>query len=139
MSMNNTITYLNTDLCLISNRDLSELAEHFGTHDVCNMFPIKPEEDGLWYVSFETSSNYRESQGDDGEPELDITLMLTAVESLPTRLRSIWDNCSQREFNIGYDCSEKPWAFNQGLSNEVLRRLAVVGGTLRWTIYPDRE
>ena len=44
-----------------------------------------------------------------------------------------------REFNIGYDCGEEPWAFNQGLSAETLRRVAAVKASLRWTLYPDRQ
>ena len=47
--------------------------------------------------------------------------------------------CTTREFNLGYDCGAEPWAFNQGLSSELLGRIAAVGASLRLTIYPDRE
>jgi hypothetical protein len=76
---------------------------------------------------------------DHTEPEPNIATVLAAVESLAPPLRAVWSGCSLREFNIGYDCGREPWAFNQGLSAEVLGRIAAVGASLRWTLYPDRE
>lgn len=70
--------------------------------------------------------------------------MLEAIEAVlgpegDARAAAMWWACTRREFNIGYDCGAEPWAFNQGLSNETLRRIAACGGSLRWTLYPDRE
>jgi hypothetical protein len=86
-------------------------------------------ESGLWYATFETREQY-------GEPELNIATMLGIVESLDQPLHSAWSRCTIREFNIGYDCGSKPWAFNQALSNELLSRIAAAGASLRWTLYP---
>jgi hypothetical protein len=65
--------------------------------------------------------------------------MLAIVESLNEPIRSLWDRCTRREFNIGYDCGAEPWAFNQGLSTALLGRLAAAGASLRITLYPDRD
>ncbi len=64
--------------------------------------------------------------------------MQAVIESLVPPLRSVWAGCSQREFNIGYDCGLEPWAFNQGLSADLLGRMAKAGASLRVTLYPDR-
>lgn len=73
------------------------------------------------------------------EPEQEIAAMLLAVESLDAPLRSAWAACSLRVFDIAYDCGLEPFAFRQGLSAELLARLAAVGGTLRVTLYSDPE
>ena len=73
------------------------------------------------------------------EPELNIAALVAVVESLDEQHLSLWRGCTQREFNIGYDCGAEPWAFNQGLSSELLGRMADIGTSLRITLYPDRE
>ncbi len=88
--------------------------------------------DGLWYATLETVESFN-------EPEPNIAAMLAVVETFDNSLRSAWDGCSLREFNIGYDCGQEPWAFNQSLSAELLSRIAAVGASLRSTLYHDRE
>jgi hypothetical protein len=129
--MDKTIHYLNTDLDLISPADLTGLARAFRSRGV---FPLHVThgEDGKWYATFETSDQFT-------EPETNIAAMVAAVESLLPQHRSIWHACTQREFNVGYDCGDEPWAFNQGLSCELLGRIAAIGASLRWTLYPYRE
>ncbi len=105
--MDDTFCYLNTDLDLRSADDLTALAAAFELQGLF-VLHVSREEDGLWYTSFE-SGKWKESQ-----PESDIAAMLVAVESLEESLRFVWSGCTLREFNIGYDCGSKPWAFNQG-------------------------
>jgi hypothetical protein len=73
------------------------------------------------------------------EPEQNIAALVTIAESLGETDRSVWQRCSLREFNIGYNCGVEPWAFNQGLSCDLLGRMAAVSASLRITLYPDRE
>lgn len=74
----------------------------------------------------------------DTEPEPNIKRLLDAVDSLSDESRIIWERCSKREFDVGYDCGDEPWSFNQGLSNEILRRMAKSGASFRMTLYPQR-
>jgi hypothetical protein len=129
--MDGTISYLNTDLDLTSPTDLTALSRVFKSRGVSPLH-VTHGEDGCWYATFETLDQH-------DEPEPNIAAMVAAVESLRPRHRSIWDSCTLREFNIGYDCGDEPWAFNQGLSCELLGRVAAIGAALRWTLYPDRE
>jgi hypothetical protein len=129
--VDDTICYLNTDLDLTSMEDLTSLAAAMAKKRVHPLHTTLGE-DGLWYATFEV---YRRQS----EPERDIADMLKAIESLEKRLRKIWLGCSRREFNIGYDCGSKPWAFNQGLSNKLLTRIAAASASLRITIYPPAK
>ena len=129
--MDNTITYLNTDLVLVSSADLTSLAAVFESRGVPPLY-VTQGGDGLWHVTFETEDQYT-------EPEPNIEMMVGVIEALDERDRSVWLSCIKREFNIGYDCGAEPWAFSQGLSCFLLGRMAALGASLRFTLYPDRE
>jgi hypothetical protein len=125
------IHYLNTDLDLESPKDLTALAALF---DSKNIFPLHVErfDDGLWHACFETQRQYT-------EPEHNITAVIAVIESLRGPHRTTWLSCGKREFNIGYDCGKKPWAFEQGLSAKLLGRIAKIGASLRITLYPESD
>jgi hypothetical protein len=129
--MDGLIQYRNTDLDLASAEDLTALAAAFEAGGVPPLHVTRGE-DEQWYACFETDEQYN-------EPEPNIAAMLDVVEALAPPLRSAWAACSLREFNIGYDCGLEPWAFNQGLSAEILGRIAAAGASLRVTLYPDRD
>lgn len=129
--MNGKIEYLNTDLDVTSAEDLTVLAEALNVKELFSLHVTRAE-DGLWHAKFETDKDY-------DDPEKTITTMITAIETLEEPLRAIWNRCSQREFNMGYDCGSEPWAFEQGLSSELLSRIVALGASLRLTLYPDRE
>lgn len=129
--MDGTINYLNSDLELTSADDLTTLAAALEAAGLVALH-VTLREDGLWNTWLETRERYT-------EPEPNIAAMVDVVESLAAPLRSIWERCSHREFNIGYDCGMEPWAFNQGLSSALLGRMAAMGVSLRITLYPDRE
>ena len=127
--MNETqIQYLNTDLDLVCDVDPSGLAREFRN---CNLsVHVTPGEDGLFDVLCEDNN--------DTEPEPNIKRLLDAVDSLSDESRIIWERCSKCEFDVGYECGDEPWWFNQGLSNETLRRIAESGASFRITLYPQR-
>lgn len=124
------IQYLNSDLDLQSDDDLTDLAAALTSRGLLDLHVTKGD-DGRWYACFEAGENAN-------EPEPNIRAILEALESLPEHLEAVWARCSLREVNIGYNCGVRPWSFNQGLSNEVLQRLAALGLCLRVTIYPTR-
>lgn len=125
------IRYLNTDLDLVSQQDLRPLTDAFEAGGVSPLH-VAAADDGRWSATLETDEQF-------AEPEQTIAVMLTVIEALTPVLRQCWDRCELREFNMGYDCGDEPWAFSQGLSNRLLTRVAAVGATLRMTIYPQRK
>ncbi len=136
--MDDTICYLNTDLDLTSPDDLTALAAFF---EARGMWPLHCDHggDGLWYATFEVNDPSPCGADPSHVPENTIAAMLSVVESLPEPLKRIWEACTRRQFDIGYDCGSKPWAFNQGLSGELLGRIAAVGASLRITLYPPEK
>ncbi|HET6425792.1 MAG TPA: hypothetical protein VFG20_19030 [Planctomycetaceae bacterium] len=128
--MDGKIEYCNTDLELISRDDLTELASALAAIGVAPLH-VTLGQDGQWYSWLETEQSF-------DEPESNIGVMMDAIESLSAPMHAAWERCSHREFNIGYDCGDEPWAFNQGLTNKLLVRIAASGASLRWTLYPDR-
>ena len=127
--MSGKFVYCNTDLDLTSPEDLTRLAQVFERQAVCPL-QIAQAESGLWCATFETEQQY-------DEPEPNIAALLTVVEAFDPFIRDIWFGCTIREFNIGYDCGSKPWAFNQGLSSQLLGRMAAAKTSLRVTLYPE--
>ena len=126
-----SIQYLNTDLDLIAAEDLSPLAAHFEANAFLSL-RCDREPDGNWYGTFEIFAETYE------EPEACIQAMLAVIELLDGPPRDVWQSCTRREFDIGYDCGSDPWAFNNRLTAETLRRIAECGASLRITIYPER-
>jgi hypothetical protein len=122
------IRYLNTDLDLVGPRDLCPLAAALEVQGVSPVH-VTPGQDGCWYATFETDAR-RDT------PEESMSVMLAAVESLSGEARALWWECRLREFNIGYDCGEQPWAFNNGLSSATVLRAGTAGASLRITLYP---
>ncbi|GAB4162314.1 MAG: hypothetical protein Tsb009_39330 [Planctomycetaceae bacterium] len=123
-----TIQYLNTDLDLVCDVDPTLLVDEMDSQGL--YADVNRGEDGLFYVICEDDN--------DTEPEPNIRQLLDAVDALSEDARKLWTRCSKREFNVGYDCGDEPWSFNQGLSNEVLRRIADCGASFRITLYPYR-
>jgi hypothetical protein len=129
--VNSIIHYLNTDLDLIAKRDPTSLAKALAGRGVPAL-SLYQEEDGRWRARFETDGVFP-------NPDANIAALLTAIEGLSPQALSAWSSCTVREFNIGYDCGDEPWAFNNSITTETLARIAAVGASLRITIYPVRE
>lgn len=71
-------------------------------------------------------------------PEAVIAEMLSVIERLDGSAAAMWQACSLKDFNIGYACGEEPSAFCQRLSPELLQRIAGVGASVSFTIYPSK-
>jgi hypothetical protein len=125
MDQKPVIHYLNTDLVLICEGDAGDLLADLRARE---LYVLVDSGGGRTYLN---CSGFNHE-----EPEPDVVRFLDAIDALSGKAREQWGRCSQREFNIGYDCGDEPWSFNQGLSNQVLRRVADCGGTLRITLYP---
>jgi hypothetical protein len=126
------IRYVNTDLELRSTADLTAFGATL-TQRGFFVMQLTQADDGLWWANFELDNELNDS-----EPEVTIAAMLDVLEDLPRRLKRDWKACMLREFDIGYDCGDKPWAFSQVLSAELLRRIAAIGASIGITLYPNR-
>ena len=128
-------SYITTDLILFSTEDLTALASALEARglsvrdrarwiDALEWFRIAEPQ---WYWAFKAASY------DDPEPE--VAALLAAVEGLDPPARAAWAGCSQRVFDLGYECGTRPFSVRHDLSAGTLARLAAAGGTLRVTLY----
>ena len=95
------------------------------------VFPIHraQKEDGKWSAALETAVSLL---------NLKQLSAQCSTWSSPLILRhaELWDRCSLREFNIGYDCGDEPFAFSNGLSHSLAPRNSV-GAGLRKAVFRE--
>lgn len=118
--------YLNTDLLLESEADLSALISYFNT---ANCFDLYVSEDRRG-AGFESTIAV-----DDATPAQTISALLDAIERLDGDLLENWRACTVRELDIGYNCGTQPYAMNHKLPADLLKRVADAGLTLVITHY----
>jgi hypothetical protein len=133
--------YRTTDLVLFSAEDLTGLAaalEARGLRATTRALQIA-ETSREWFRIAETDRMWVFQAGacevSHDEPESEIAAMLAAVEALDPPARAAWAGCSQRVFDLGYDCGTRPFSVRNDLSAGTLARLAATGGSLRITLY----
>ena len=90
---------------------------------------VSQSDDGRWHAGLETDEQFN-------HPEPNIVALVMAIEALDPHFRALWSACTSREFNIGYECGDAPWAFNHELTAATLARVAALGVSLRITLYP---
>ena len=135
--MNGVIQYLNTDLDLISPEDPTPLVGALESSGLLRALYAPSGADGLWYVTFESEETWEPPR----EPQINIAAMLTAIEALSGPMRSAWDRCTKREFNLGFDfdCGAGPRSLHHGLPPDLLVRIAAAGASLQITVYRATE
>ena len=121
------IRFLNIDLDIESTKDISQIVKEFsGRLSVMR----NEQKEGLYIASFET--------GYEEENKI-IEEYVSLIENLSQEAREIWNNCSKREFDFGYDSGIKPYDFHSKISEKSIELLAKVGGSVTITIYPPHE
>jgi hypothetical protein len=125
------IHYLNTDLDLVSDRDLHPLVSALPARGMLSL-AVFQRADSHWQAALEADEVFH-------QPDAHIAAILAAVEGLAPEAGLNWSGCSVRELNIGYDCGDEPWAFTNSLAAATLARIAALGASLRITLYPQRN
>jgi len=126
--------YLNTDLDLISKRNLSGLLSELESK-CCILHGEK--HDDSWFIRAESLSGEEEGGSD---PSQDIGSLLDVLENLDEKSSMLLRSCETIEFNIGWQAGdERPAANSFTLEPELLARIAALGGRLATTIYPASE
>ena len=126
--MKREIHYLNTDIDLVAQQNLELLTAALGSRGVFALH-VSQSDDGRWHAGLETDEQFN-------HPEPNIVALVMAIEALDPHFRALWSACTSREFNIGYECGDAPWAFNHELTAATLARVAALGVSLRITLYP---
>jgi hypothetical protein len=121
------IQFLNIDLDIESSEDLSTLVA-----EMSERTSVMRNESGgsVYFASFETGAH--------GENEI-IEEYSAIIEGLSPKNRTLWEGCSKREFDFGYDSGDKPNNFHSSVSVNSIALLARLGGSVVVTIYPAYE
>ena len=68
-------------------------------------------------------------------PDKTIAALCDALESLSPKARGVWKKAHSKVFDIGLNIDPKASHLHQALSNNSLRRIANLGGTIIFTCY----
>jgi len=123
-----SIEFLNLDLDIESSDDLTSLLDSFGESVVV----MSHEQGGVNKLSLELA-------GVTGDPNNLVLEYAKLIDALPAAAKSIWDNCSKREMDIGFECEGEtkgaPVGITERLSLESITLLSKLKITLAMTIY----
>lgn len=122
-------SYLNTDLDLVSDDDLTPLVAELENRGLMTLHCARLD-DGRWLASLESLTQHAEAAETIAE-------LLTAIEGLPPGPMAGWRACNVREFNVGYEFGSQPRVLTQAMPAALLSRIVDVGASVRVTIYPD--
>jgi hypothetical protein len=125
-------SFLNLDLELESDRDLAPLAEHFGHR----AFVLQCNEDGgRFHLALEPLL----SGALCGDPTACTDAVLDLIHTLPPALRELWQQCSVRLFDYGYDGGLEAPPLTTDIDPVRLGLIAAAGAGIRITLYPFRQ
>ena len=119
--------FLNVDLDIESKIDIKPIVDAFGEHLTVMRNDCV---DGVFYGSFETAY----SKIDEIIAEYE-----RLVISLEPGAKEVWNGCSVRRFDFGYECGKKPRAYNSTLSKDIVSKISDIGGEIGITIYAYNE
>ena len=130
--MKEVARYLNTDLDLIAEQDLTLLVQALETSGFYALH-AGVGDDGKWYATLEINEVADEALHL-RQPELTIVLMLDAIEALDASARALWEACMSKTLDIGYQCGDGVRVRNE-LTNGALSRMSALGMGMFITLY----
>jgi hypothetical protein len=132
--MNDT-QYRNVDLELESASNLAPLAEYFA--DRAHVLFSGRVEDSF-HLALETLCvGCTEPLLPTLDADACIQDFIALISQLPPSLRALWDGCSSRVFDVGFDAGTAPMPFRQILTENTLTAVSSVRAAVRITIYPQ--
>lgn len=122
--------FLNVDLELVATFDLAPLLEHFNP----TTFTLRDSvDDGRRTVWLELGADPKDTDGA-------ILRYAMLVESLPSDIRQLWDECEDRCLNVGIQSGLTPHASAFRISPDAIAKLGTIAARLEITVYSiDRE
>jgi len=125
MPDSDTTRFLNVDLELVATFDLTPLLVHLNP----TTFTLRDSvDDGRRTVWMELDADPKET--DDA-----ILRYAMLVESLPTEIRRLWDECEDRCLNVGIQSGVTPDASAFPISTAALGKLVAIAARLVITVY----
>lgn len=124
------IHYLNTDLDLLSAKELSPLVQAFAGEAFC------------LYCGEEGSRHFRatfEMNGLVNSPDIIMQHFCFLAESLEGEARALWDGSFKKVFDIGYEGGVDHASYTDEIRVDTLKRVVALGACIRITVYPMQK
>jgi hypothetical protein len=121
--------FLNLDLDIWSNSDLSQLARYLDQH-ACLLY--SGEVNGVFHITAEPLIGGHSNI----DPRTCTRELLDTLASLPSDLKSLFEGCHLRIFDYGFDGGVDAPPCRIDLPADQLSRMAQMGLDIRVTVYP---
>jgi hypothetical protein len=123
--------FLNLDLVLKSNSDLSVIIQYFADE----AFVLSHHQHGgEWTLVLELAEEELTQ-----DPNVCTQRLLAIISGFPDDVRDVWEACTSRTFSYGFDGGCNSPALDTTISTDLLRQLARVGADIGMTVYPFRR
>ncbi len=122
--------FINTDLVIVAPIDPQPLIDGFAALGMHHL-GVWQNDDGTWGATFEVSNFLHATRLKDAE--WTVEKMVRIIEKLEGEALCIWQSCSLREIDIGFQGGHK--SLESTISNGTLARVATLGACLKITIY----
>jgi|GEM_PF-3685835 len=123
-------SFLNLDVDVISEDDLTPIEEAIGEHG----FVLGNQRvDGLCYLSFEPG--YIEEP----TPELCAIELVRLINSFNNQAKELWFNSKSRTFNFGFESGVSEPYYSSVLSVETLKGISLLEASIKITVYRNVE
>ena len=133
------VHYINTDLMLTAPVDLAPLAQAMAPGDLPDIsiscLHDSQADGGLYHSVFEAFG----AQGSYSTPDASIKALLDAVEQLPQALQPLWQACTKKTLDIGYNSGVTPGCVSHPIPTATLLRMQSLGIDLCITLYSLEE
>ncbi|MFH1778268.1 MAG: hypothetical protein ABH952_12060 [Candidatus Omnitrophota bacterium] len=123
------IEYLNTDLNIKSAKPFKKLNTFLTGKKLLSLHYGKVK--GEWWGTYAICNPQYKT------PKKTIEIFLKELSQMGETIRKQWDQCNLKEFDIGYECGQKPGAFNNEIPKDILGKLIELDIGIRITIYPE--
>ncbi len=122
--------FLNVDLEVLSQSDLSEFAKSFGSKKVSVLYCDRQAEEFLAALELVTMRR---------SPEQLLARFCDLLEAMPPKVARLWREASRRTFDIGIESGISQQALALKISPATLARITALGATVAVTVYPVRK
>lgn len=146
--------FANVDLEFRSKQDISLIVKEFGdavyvlycdkyeNHYLANIEVAgrNNEADEVDVDEIDEAAKTNEvAKTDADEADGKINQFCTLIESLSAEGRTLWDNCFEKVFDIGYEGGITPHGYTSTLQPSTVQRIAQLGASILITLYASDE
>lgn len=125
--------FLNVQFELRSDQDLTSIVKFLGDRVLVHYNGSWESKSNLVSLSLATAD-----LGGDRDPETIISSFCDLIDAMPAEVRSLWDACSDKRFDVGFESGNVGNELNAVIGSKTLSRSGRVGADLVITVYPVR-